>query len=72
MYHFYKINRTHDNMPNYAVRNHSNGVTGYQSKLDERLTREFNIIYLGYMSEQQAEDKVNQKRYGKALSKLGY
>lgn len=69
MYHFYKINRTHDNLPNYAVRNHSNGVTGYP-RLDERLTSELNIIYLGYMSEQQVEERVNVKRYGKALSKL--
>ena len=69
MYHFYKINRLPSNLPNYAIRNHSNGVTGYQSKLDEELVRELNIFYLGYMSEEQTKDWVVAQRYGKALSR---
>lgn len=69
MYHFYKINRLPANLPNYAVRNHSNGVTGYQSKIDEELVRELNISYLGYISEEQTKDWVVAQRYGKAFSR---
>ena len=69
MYHFYKINRLPDNLQNYAIRIHSNGITGYQSKLAEELVRELNIPYLGYMSEEQTKDWVVAQRYGKALSR---
>lgn len=68
--HYYKAVFMKDNYPKYATRDWSNGVTGYKFKLDERVARELHFSYMGYMSEEELEEKMNAKRYVRALSKL--
>lgn len=68
--HYYKAVFMKATYPEYAVRDWSNGVTGYKVKLDEGLCKELNFSYMGYMSEEELDEKISAKSYGKALSKL--